>query len=144
MVLNLNSLDKNQQNLIATSTTTAAMDNLFGDDEPRMGGFGGFGNANGNNFSQQQHMPQSAFLPSSSAVAFGSINMQQNLFSNARYMPPQQQVMNQAMFRQMEAPQRNRNYDRAERRERIMEMEECDMDMQCEEAEQCYDEMDMM
>jgi hypothetical protein len=36
LVLNLNSLDRNQQNLIASTTTTAVVDNLFG-------GFGGGG-----------------------------------------------------------------------------------------------------
>lgn len=53
LVLNLNSLDRNQQNLIATSTTSAAIDNHFGSGGP--GGLGGFGQANfGGNQLQQQ------------------------------------------------------------------------------------------
>lgn len=69
LVLNLNSLDKNQANLLATTTTAS------------IGPGGHFGSSS---------MPQS--------VTFGagppqnSMMNQQNLFSNARFMPQQQQV----------------------------------------------------
>ena len=102
LVLNLNSLDKNQANLLATTTTAS------------IGPGGHFGSSS---------MPQS--------VTFGvgppinSMMNQQNLFSNARFMPQQQQVQFASMSNRVgnmrrarnEAPMRSNSYDDEEQDE---------------------------
>jgi hypothetical protein len=102
LVLNLNSLDKNQANLLATTTTASI----------RPGGH--FGSSS---------MPQPVTFGAGSPQ--NSMMNQQNLFSNARFMPQQQQVQFASMSNRVgrmhdarnETPMRSNSYDDEEQDE---------------------------